>query len=116
MLKDAEETKCCFCLKREENISHLLLFECVSAWKIWNARYLWWGIQSVLHSGVANQFLQHEGVVYNNKFRSAWMVVRYATVWTLWTWRYQRIFGAQQDKEEEIIELVKCRSFSWVES
>ncbi|GLT70553.1 hypothetical protein SLA2020_426260 [Shorea laevis] len=78
---------------------------------MWNARYLWWRIQSVLHSGVANQFLQNEGLAYKKKFRSTWMVVPYATVWTLWTWRNQRIFGAQQDKEEEIIELVKYRSF-----
>ncbi|GLT34486.1 hypothetical protein SLA2020_089960 [Shorea laevis] len=40
--------------------------------------------------------------------------VWFATIWTLWMWRNRKVFGNEQDKEEEVQELIKYRSFYWV--
>ncbi|GLT91546.1 hypothetical protein SLE2022_094290 [Rubroshorea leprosula] len=40
--------------------------------------------------------------------------VWFVTVWTLWLWRNQRVFGNERETQTSLLGLIKTRSFYWI--
>ncbi|GLT38858.1 hypothetical protein SLA2020_130760 [Shorea laevis] len=63
---------------------------------------------------IHEHFKQHAGLIGNIKFTAAWMVIWYAVIWSIWLQRNKVTFNDGQVEEEELVEMVKYRSFYWV--
>ncbi|GLT38337.1 hypothetical protein SLA2020_125930 [Shorea laevis] len=63
---------------------------------------------------VPEHFNQHAGLIGSKNFKQAWELIWFAAVWSIWLQRNQVIFGNKQDNVEEVLELIKYRSFHWL--
>ncbi|GLT98028.1 hypothetical protein SLE2022_155580 [Rubroshorea leprosula] len=113
IIKDRRETICSRCLENEETLCHLF-FDCMQSWKVWASCYYWWGISSVSMQNINEHFKQYVGLIGNIKFTAVWMVIWYAVKWSIWLQRNKVTFNDGQVNEEELVEMVKYRSFYWV--
>ncbi|GKV05597.1 hypothetical protein SLEP1_g17592 [Rubroshorea leprosula] len=106
---------CSWCSTEEESLNHLL-FNCLYSWKIWTFCYAWWDFSSAAQVNVKSHYEQHMGLNQKKELKEAWRVIWLTTIWTLWVWRNQKVFGKDQDSEEEAGELIKHRSFHWLKA
>ncbi|GKV49842.1 hypothetical protein SLEP1_g56569 [Rubroshorea leprosula] len=75
--------KCVLCDLEAESVEHLF-FKCNVSWSIWASCYDWWDLKVAVH-----------------------------TMWCIWIWRNQKIFKDGADTKEQVVELIKFRSFYW---
>ncbi|GLT51176.1 hypothetical protein SLA2020_246050 [Shorea laevis] len=52
-------------------------------------------------------------MISTSLIKEMWIVVWFATVWSIWIWRNQKIFKDGADTREQVVELIKFRSFYW---
>ncbi|GKV19246.1 hypothetical protein SLEP1_g29532 [Rubroshorea leprosula] len=105
--------QCSNCLKKEETINHLM-FECPLSWKVWTSCYSWWGISTAINVDTTTHFKQHTGLIDSKNINQAWAVIWFAALWSIWLQRNQVIFNSNHDSLEEMLELIKYRSFYWI--
>ncbi|GLT51274.1 hypothetical protein SLA2020_246950 [Shorea laevis] len=115
VITEEAELKCRLCSKKEESTDHVLV-ECIYAWRIWVACYSWWGVCTASQSSIQNHFRQHTDLFRQLKVKEAWNLIWYAVIWTLWNWRNQMVFGKEMNKEMEVVDLIKLKSFAWLKA
>ncbi|GLT52165.1 hypothetical protein SLA2020_255190 [Shorea laevis] len=104
--------KCVLCDLEAESVEHLF-FKCNVSWSIWASCYDWWDLKVAAHSKGWPHLEQHIGMISTSLIKEMWIVVWFATVWSIWIWRNQKIFKDGADTREQVVELIKFRSFYW---
>ncbi|GLT40728.1 hypothetical protein SLA2020_148410 [Shorea laevis] len=112
IIKQESKAMCSFCIATMENENHLLMWRDFST-KIWNRNFARWGITKVMPKTCTQALLQHDWAGRNQK---GWQVVWYATIWSLWLARNQKLFQAKHMSTEEVFQMVQCRSYCWIKS
>nr|KYP52417.1 hypothetical protein KK1_025722 [Cajanus cajan] len=88
---------------------------CFYAFKIWMSCLQWFGFSSVQnHTDLAN-FEQFVGVPNCNvvnrvRWSSLWLV----TLWSIWLARNEAVFSQKFMDPEEVVDLIKLRSWNWL--
>ncbi|GLT59682.1 hypothetical protein SLA2020_324880 [Shorea laevis] len=106
---------CSWCSTEEESLDHLF-FKCLYSWKIWTYCYTWWNFSLAAQVNVQRHYEQHMGLIQKKELKEAWRMIWLTTIWTVWVWRNQKVFGKEQNNEEEVRELIKHRSFYWLKA
>ncbi|GLT59681.1 hypothetical protein SLA2020_324880 [Shorea laevis] len=109
------EIMCSWCSTEEESLDHLF-FKCLYSWKIWTYCYTWWNFSLAAQVNVQRHYEQHMGLIQKKELKEAWRMIWLTTIWTVWVWRNQKVFGKEQNNEEEVRELIKHRSFYWLKA
>ncbi|GKV03033.1 hypothetical protein SLEP1_g15400 [Rubroshorea leprosula] len=104
--------KCVLCDLEAESVEHLF-FKCNVSWSIWASCYGWWDLKVAAHSKGWPHLEQHIGMISTGLVKEMWTVVWFATMWSIWIWRNQKIFKDGADTREQVVELIKFRSFYW---
>ncbi|GLT48998.1 hypothetical protein SLA2020_225840 [Shorea laevis] len=84
------------------------------SWKVWTSCYSWWGISTAINVDTTAHFKQHTGLIDSKNINQAWAVIWFAALWSIWLQRNQVIFSSNHDSLEEMLELIKYRSFYWI--
>ncbi|GKV09634.1 hypothetical protein SLEP1_g21105 [Rubroshorea leprosula] len=113
VITDGGGIQCSNCSEKEETINHLM-FECPLSWKVWTSCYSWWGISTAINVDTTAHFKQHTGLIDSKNINQAWAVIWFAALWSIWLQRNQVIFSSNHDSLEEMLELIKYRSFYWI--
>ncbi|GLT67323.1 hypothetical protein SLA2020_396400 [Shorea laevis] len=106
---------CVFCSHKPESATQLF-FTCDTSWKVWQACYAWWGIQSALKNEGWGHLQQHRGMVSNTMLNKSWYVIWFTVLWSIWLWRNQLMFKEGPVSFETTINQIKLRSFTWLKA
>ncbi|GKV19324.1 hypothetical protein SLEP1_g29604 [Rubroshorea leprosula] len=106
---------CTLCGQYPEETDHLL-FTCRTAWLLWSSCYNWWGIAVPQHHKGWNHLQQHADLFFEEKSKQAWLVTWFAVIWSIWTWRNQKVFNENTDSVSNMFELIKIRSLLWLKA
>lgn len=100
------------CSEKEENLNHLL-FSCTFAWKVWMRCYNWIGIRTALAENPNEHYRLHSHLLPAAAER-LWRTVWTAVTWYVWLHRNDVTFKAANPNVEQVLELIKFRSWKWL--
>ncbi|KAG5541489.1 hypothetical protein RHGRI_021344 [Rhododendron griersonianum] len=108
-----EHGSCPFCNLEEETPSHILIM-CDVARRKWNGVLVWWKLVWVSPATVKNLFLFWNGFNFKNLEKACWQATFFATLWTLWLCRNDKVFNNKTWEVDDILDLVKTRVALWI--
>lgn len=87
-----------------------LIFSCNKSVELWNAVYSWTGFALVMPIEGKNHFIQHRGMVRGKVLKQNWLILWFATVWSIWTSRNGKIFNQESQDAAQNLEMIKVRA------
>lgn len=102
-----------FCCRDAENVQHLFM-SCGLVESLWRKIYGWLDITSVQPAITQQHYLQFRGLFKGKEKKNRGMAIWHAVVWTVWLERNDAIFNNRKTDTLRMLELVKCRSWSWI--
>lgn len=110
-----EEQCCVFCNSYPENEEHLFL-SCQMIYALWSKVYGWLDIAGVQPLNIHHHFQQHRGLFKGKTRKARGMIIWIAVIWTILLQRNDIIFNDKRPDLIRMIDLIKCRSWSWFNS
>lgn len=105
---------CKGCSKLMETKSHLF-FECDFFLALWMECLKWWGVSSALQNCYRSHFLQFTGLITSPvSTLRMWQIIWCAVIWVIWTSCNRLIFKEVKTKQQNLMELVKIKSWHWL--
>lgn len=112
IIEDVEGLNCVFCEAGLETLDHLL-FGCCRSLLLWKSVYRWTGFEVVLPAATKQHYLNHRGMVRGKELKKLWMVIWFATTWSIWLSRNAVIFNQEPFDESKQLEIIKPRVWNW---
>ncbi|XP_057426296.1 uncharacterized protein LOC130719702 [Lotus japonicus] len=106
---------CFFCSQQLESAGHLF-FGCNVSYRIWMSCYGWLRVETVLPIDHNIHLAHHEMWGRNKKQRLCWKTIWLAAIWSIWVHRNAVAFKGEQVNLEEVVDMVKLRSWLWLKS
>lgn len=113
LLREGQSTLCAACDILEETLGHILL-HCNFAWSVWAVIMEWWQMQWVCPPSVAILVSVWLGNNFRNLEKHIWEATLYATLWTLWLTRNDRVFNNKVRSSEEVGDVIKTKVAMWM--
>ncbi len=108
--------QCAGCESSPETTTHLF-FECKIFSSLWMKCLGWFGISSALTNICKNHLYQFSGLINGNKQQiKSWQLVWLSLIWSIWLARNQAIFNAASIDLQDILDLIKIRSWLWLKN
>ncbi|GKU95341.1 hypothetical protein SLEP1_g8712 [Rubroshorea leprosula] len=104
---------CGLCKEGVEDVNHLFC-TCKVAWLVWVKVFKWWGVEVVMLDtmrGMVDLFLWCVGSVGGKELGACLFLV---TSWYLWFWRNILVFRSNGELKEQLLELIKVKSYFWI--
>ncbi|KAJ4832992.1 hypothetical protein Tsubulata_021068 [Turnera subulata] len=81
---------CPFCREFIESRDHVLL-HCKLTWSLWSRICRWWGVVWCIPARLEECFCLWPELASSSTARSSWLIIFYATVWSVWSARNRLI-------------------------
>ena len=93
-------------------MEHILL-HCKIAWKIWSFLLNWWGFSFCCPKDLTSLFNQWRSLVSGKLQSKFWIIIFFATSWSLWLARNDTIFNDNSFTFADICATIFHRAVSW---
>lgn len=113
VLNVQQDLRCVFGSGGLESTNHLFL-NCPRVGFVWMKVYGWLGFDVVLPFELEAAYLFHKGLFHGKKGRKRGVVVWLSVLWMVWLERNAVLFSNAQVDVIRILDLIKCRSWSWL--
>lgn len=90
-----------------------LIFGCSNSMLLWKMVYKWTGFEVVLPTVGRSHYLYHRGMVRGRGLKKLWMVIWFATTWSIWISRNDAIFNVVPFDAIQTLDLIKFRAWCW---
>ncbi|CAI9267751.1 unnamed protein product [Lactuca saligna] len=106
-------TTCCQCNSMEEAADHILV-QCVFAKTVTEWIFNWCNIPLISFQTVHNVLVYASNWGTCPKKKKRLMSIYYATLWSIWKTRNERIFANKRLCATKVADIVKSTTFLWV--
>lgn len=110
---NVESTRCDICDNGDETISHVV-FSCQIAVDIWSQIARWWDLDIPIVHSVGELFEWLDNLVLSSSCKKAFTVVIITTIWSIWRFRNDWIFGDKKPKKAFLFDFVVSQAFLWM--
>lgn len=104
----------CFLWGASRILEDHLFFTCKMSQALWSRFYGWLGISAVQPAVSSLHFLSHRGLFKWKNRKSRGLLIWLAVVWSIWLERNEIVFNNSKTDVLRLLDLVKCRSWSWL--
>lgn len=98
-----------------ENEEHRFL-SCELVYMLWCKVYGWLQLVGAQSVNLQLHYLQDRGMLKGKEMKLRGMAIWHAVIWTIWLERNDVIFNNNKPDLIRMLDLVKCRSWSWTSS
>ncbi|GMJ01694.1 hypothetical protein HRI_003838600 [Hibiscus trionum] len=103
---------CRFCGAGEDAIDHIL-WDCSTAWKIWDYYFTWWGVTVTRPRQVREFIVMCFNSFFYGDLREWWLIGCTSVLWSIWLARNALMFQDKILPIGGIFFLIQLRSFHW---
>ncbi|GKV50142.1 hypothetical protein SLEP1_g56854 [Rubroshorea leprosula] len=104
---------CVLCNGYLEDANHIFAI-CIYSQSIWSRICCWWGFSLVFPDKALDLLTQLCSLPVPQDVKDCWVLSIFTTTWAIWYFRNGIAFNKLEWDEDNLIELVKTKTFAWI--